>query len=42
LNEHETGTLNTIDLSDQPAGLYFIHTRFNGQLFIDKIILSKL
>jgi alpha-tubulin suppressor-like RCC1 family protein len=42
LNEHEIGPLNMIDLSNQPAGLYFIHTKFNGQLFIDKIILSKL
>jgi alpha-tubulin suppressor-like RCC1 family protein len=42
LNENEITDWNRIDLSAHPAGLYFIHTKINGQLFIDKIILSKL
>jgi len=42
INESEISELNIIDLSSNTAGLYFIHSTINGQLFIDKIILSKL
>jgi hypothetical protein len=42
INKSQFNKLHTIDLSNQPSGLYFVHTMLNRQLFIDKIIVSKL